>query len=85
MSGSPLGFLLSASLVLIFVFIVFIIFRPFDLGHFHWRRFIGGCDFVSRIIQTSFYLFENHFKFKTISCENQLEKKKNNALNRGMK
>ena len=24
--------------------IVFIIFRPFDLGHFHWRRFIGGRD-----------------------------------------
>ena len=55
-----------------------VFFRPFGLGHFHWRRFIGGRDFVSRIIQTSFTLFENHFKFKTISCENQLKKRKNN-------
>ena len=31
--------------------------RPFDLGHFHWRRFIGGRDFVSHIIQT---LFTDH-------------------------
>ena len=39
-------------------FMVFSCFsRPFDLGHFHWRRFIGGRDFVSHIIQT---LFTDH-------------------------
>ena len=80
MSGSPLGFLLSASLVLIFVFIVFIIFRPFDLGHFHWRRFIGGREFVSHFIQTSFTLFEKHFKLKTINSKNQLKKRKDRAM-----
>ena len=47
----------SIGFVRFFVFIVFIIFRPFDLGHFHWRRFIGGRDFVSHIIQT---LFTDH-------------------------
>ena len=55
------------------------------LGHFHWRRFIGGRDFVSHFIQTSFTLFEKHFKLKTISSENQLKKRKDNALNRAMK
>ena len=39
-------------------FMVFSCFsRPFDLGHFHWRRFIGGRDFVLKIIQT---LFTDH-------------------------
>ena len=34
------------------VFLVLVFFRPFDLGHFHWKRFIGGRDIVSHIIHT---------------------------------
>ena len=39
-------------------FLFFLFFSSFwPLGHFHWRRFIGGRDFVSHIIQT---LFTDH-------------------------
>ena len=54
--------------------------RPFDLGHFHWRRFIGGREFVSHFIQTSFTLLEKHFKFKAISSKNQRTKRKDRAM-----
>ena len=62
------------------VFLVLVFFRPFDLGHFHWRRFIGGREFVSHFIQTSFTLLEKHFKFKAISSKNQRTKRKDRAM-----
>ena len=52
-------------------------------GRFHWRRFIGGLNFVSLIFCST--LFEKHFKLKTISCGNQLKKRKENVLNRAIK
>ena len=65
-------------------FMVFSCFsRPFDLGHFHWKRFIGGRDIVSHIIHTfihrSFiHTFICNWKKKS---DNQLKKRKDNALN----
>ena len=50
------------------------------LGHFHWRRFIGGREFVSHFIQTSFTLLEKHFKLKAISSKNQRTKRKDRAM-----
>ena len=55
--------------------------RPFDLGHFHWRRFIGGRDFVLKIIQTLFTDHSHiHLQLKKRVTTNW-KKRKDNALN----
>ena len=63
-------------------FMVFSCFsRPFDLGHFHWRRFIGGRDFVLKIIQTLFTDHSHiHLQLKKRVTTNW-KKRKDNALN----
>ena len=70
----------SIGFVRFFLFLFFSSFWP--LGHFHWRRFIGGRDFVSHIIQTLFtdHSFTHSFATEEKS-DNQLKKRKDNALN----
>ena len=74
--GSPPQSYLLATASYVFCFF----FRLFDLG-LHWRRFIGGREFVSHIFQTLFtdHSFTHSFATEEKS-DNRLKKRKHNAL-----
>ena len=82
-SNTPLEsfpWLLPALFYFFFCFFsVLLTARAFSLEALHWRARFCFFDFLSST------LFEKHFKLKTISSENQLKKRKDNALNRAMK